>query len=312
VLFIDSTGHKCYLIKEATKAVDFVGGKLEFGESPEQALIREIKEEIDMDYTPEMFVPLGYSDDEDEDTFFRSYLFVARGKNWGDTCVTRMLESPESGIEKSVVWLPRLVRDIFQGRTVSMLRDILETSEGTSNGKITEVHEILMRESKIREGRVATILQGSASDKKTPIEVHNWAIKAGLVQKFDWYHLHPDEIPTLLKSFKQPTYESQGTIIRTQKGGWNRNYPYTNPNLLLAKDPVETKVHEWSLANKFRIEEMGAHGWSLVVKKRHELRDAQDYPEVVGVTSTTTLTTTETVSTQTNVQRYVPPHARKN
>jgi len=294
VLLMDSTGQRCFLIKEQGKSVDMVGGKLEFGESPDQALLREIKEETGLDYTDDMIVPLGYSDAEDDVAFYRSYLYVARGKNWGETCVVRPILSPESGDDKSVLWLPRLVRDMFRNRTVTMINDFINVKEGSSTGRPSDVHEIIMREGKIKEGRLKTMLARDDA-KITMVQVDHWARKYGLIQKFDWYHLQADEIPVLLRSFKQPQYEPQNVSnVRTaEKGGWQSNFPYTNPELLKVGDVMEKRVNAWCLANKVKLENEGKEAWVSVVKYRNLLAQEKEVE-------------------QQDPSLYVPPHKKRS
>jgi 8-oxo-dGTP diphosphatase len=70
---------------------EFPGGKVEPGESPEFALIREIKEELGVDLDPENMIPLTFASDILDEQHLILLLYICR--KWDGEPVP--LESPE-------------------------------------------------------------------------------------------------------------------------------------------------------------------------------------------------------------------------
>jgi 8-oxo-dGTP diphosphatase len=74
---------------------EFPGGKLEPGETPEAALVRELKEELDIDVAPKCLAPLSFTSHAYPEFHLLMPLFVCR--NWeGDI-------SPQQGQE--IAWV---------------------------------------------------------------------------------------------------------------------------------------------------------------------------------------------------------------
>jgi ADP-ribose pyrophosphatase YjhB (NUDIX family) len=67
---------KLVFIREPGKELDLIGGKIEFGETPSQALIREVREETGAIMKEDDFLFLGVSVEEGTKTEWRSYVFL--------------------------------------------------------------------------------------------------------------------------------------------------------------------------------------------------------------------------------------------
>jgi 8-oxo-dGTP diphosphatase len=74
---------------------EFPGGKIEAGETPEAALVRELKEELDIDVAPKCLAPLSFTSHSYPEFHLLMPLFVCR--NWeGDI-------APQQGQE--IAWV---------------------------------------------------------------------------------------------------------------------------------------------------------------------------------------------------------------
>lgn len=58
-LIVDPAGQTLLVRKQGTRAFQQAGGKIDQGETPADALIRELNEEIGLSVTPERLVPMG-------------------------------------------------------------------------------------------------------------------------------------------------------------------------------------------------------------------------------------------------------------
>lgn len=106
--------------KEMADLWEFPGGKIEEGETPEQALIRELKEELNIETKGSCLAPLSFASHQYEKFHLLMPLFICR-RWWGNILA---LESQE------VLWVwPKKLRDFDMPPAdeplVSMLRDFL-------------------------------------------------------------------------------------------------------------------------------------------------------------------------------------------
>ena len=106
--------------KEMAGLWEFPGGKIEEGETPEQALIRELKEELNIETKGSCLAPLSFASHQYEKFHLLMPLFICR-RWWGDIVP---LESQE------VLWVwPKKLRDFDMPPAdeplVSMLRDFV-------------------------------------------------------------------------------------------------------------------------------------------------------------------------------------------
>ena len=106
--------------KEMAGLWEFPGGKIEEGETPEQALIRELKEELNIETKGSCLAPLSFASHQYEKFHLLMPLFICR-RWWGNILA---LESQEV----RGVW-PKNLRDFDMPPAdepiVSMLRDFL-------------------------------------------------------------------------------------------------------------------------------------------------------------------------------------------
>lgn len=97
---------------------EFPGGKIEAGETPELALIRELKEELNIDVTQNCLAPLSFASHAYDDFHLLMPLYVCR--QWHGQII------PQEG--QAVQWLrPREMFDIAMppadAPLIAMLRD---------------------------------------------------------------------------------------------------------------------------------------------------------------------------------------------
>jgi len=75
--FFFTVGRKVVLIRELGKRLDAIGGVLEHGETPIDALIREIFEETGVTFRPQDFVYLGISKEEADGGSWLSHVYIS-------------------------------------------------------------------------------------------------------------------------------------------------------------------------------------------------------------------------------------------
>jgi 8-oxo-dGTP diphosphatase len=84
---IDGEGRVLVQQRAAGKSLaglwEFPGGKVEAGEAPEQALVRELAEELDIEVAPEALIPLTFASEPLGDRYLLLLLYVAR--TWSGT-----------------------------------------------------------------------------------------------------------------------------------------------------------------------------------------------------------------------------------
>ena len=83
LILVASREHKIYF----DKYWEFPGGKLEKNETPEMCLIRELKEEIDVDISKECIAPIGFS--SFNYTHFHVVLMLYISRKWNGKILPR-------------------------------------------------------------------------------------------------------------------------------------------------------------------------------------------------------------------------------
>jgi 8-oxo-dGTP diphosphatase len=82
VALVDSDGRVLIAERPAGRAMaglwEFPGGKVKAGETPEQALIRELREELDIDVTDNCLAPLSFASHAYDDFHLLMPLYVCR------------------------------------------------------------------------------------------------------------------------------------------------------------------------------------------------------------------------------------------
>jgi len=158
VALISYDGTRVYISCEKEK-LDYFGGKLELGETPMEALQRELKEECDLEIPRGLIVPLGYTDEKFEGTYYRSYMFLAMAEPKGINVKRYLINDWPLGGGEFVRWFPRLTRHFFNGRTTLMLVDVMNLHIGQSNGLLSDVHRVLKDEVSVEYSRILRMIQ---------------------------------------------------------------------------------------------------------------------------------------------------------
>jgi len=99
---------KMWVFKDEAKDLDFVGGGVDSMETPMQALLREIKEELRLNLSPQMFCYLGISDSFTDrgEIDYRSHLYVTHLRNLKSKRAT-WVELTSKTMNGIVSWMPR-------------------------------------------------------------------------------------------------------------------------------------------------------------------------------------------------------------
>ena len=124
VALIDADGRVLLAQRPAGKAMaglwEFPGGKVQPGETPEAALIRELREELDVDVTAACLAPFTFASHRYDDFHLLMPLYVCR--RWSGT--------PTAREGQSLAWvraakLDQYARPPADKPLVAMLRDLL-------------------------------------------------------------------------------------------------------------------------------------------------------------------------------------------
>jgi 8-oxo-dGTP diphosphatase len=124
VALVDTDGRVLLAQRPAGKAMaglwEFPGGKVHSGETPEAALIRELKEELDIDVAAACLAPLTFASHRYENFHLLMPLYVCR--RWSGTVTARE--------GQQLAWVRPLKMDQYpmppaDKPLVAMLRDLL-------------------------------------------------------------------------------------------------------------------------------------------------------------------------------------------
>lgn len=121
---VDADGRVLVAQRPAGKSIagmwEFPGGKVEPGETPEAALIRELKEELDIDVTPACLAPLSFASHAYDDFHLLMPLYVCR--KWQGLVRPRENQAVKWLLPRELFDVPMPPADI---PLIAMLRDNL-------------------------------------------------------------------------------------------------------------------------------------------------------------------------------------------
>jgi 8-oxo-dGTP pyrophosphatase MutT (NUDIX family) len=181
ILVVSHCGKYFYLIKESanTKPWDFLGGKLEDGETPIQAAIREAEEEAGLQINVKELYPLGHSDAEDEKFTYRSYLFMYVWTLPREKWVREMnFREPDMIGEGCVSWYARLMAHIFRTYTPEGLFDLYLYANQRSDGLASDVHSAAFKNKYITLEETNKLVRYKRK-MKTPAAVEAYMMSIG-------------------------------------------------------------------------------------------------------------------------------------
>jgi ADP-ribose pyrophosphatase YjhB (NUDIX family) len=146
--FLDESGY--YLLQDNGKPWDFIGGQIEKDETPTQALIREVKEEVGLDIPDRNFLYVGTSEAEADTAFWVTHVYMAKApssllrhrsvRKWDS--MEQIISNTQNRRQDYQPWVARLARygselgDLIAHRTllaaeghVSVFRGMRVTTE---------------------------------------------------------------------------------------------------------------------------------------------------------------------------------------
>lgn len=148
VILISEDGKSFLLLREQAadtgrlKPFDFPGGKLERNESPVEAVLREVKEEVGLDMDRRDLIELGKTDETEDNHFYRSYMFAyVADVKLGPHMKYVSFEDPPLKDGTAQKWYSRLITHVMDVMTPEMILDLCLITRDLSDGLIYDIHQ---------------------------------------------------------------------------------------------------------------------------------------------------------------------------